>query len=141
MRVSSGTSARIIAMPSDSPVAQPFHDVLGRLVAEIFACPSISSDRRHHFAVARRLEKPDVLGVGVEDVHVVEIDVQVAEPPLQLPGDRDEAGDRDRQRRSTRKKALSRLGNRFAFMIRFGGSPYAVHTPQIVVTAVHTITA
>ena len=41
----------------------------------------------------------------------------------------------------SRKKVFPRYGYRFAFMIRFGGSPYASQMPQIVVTIVHTITA
>ena len=51
-------------------------------------------DRRHDLAVPRRLEKPHVLGVRVDDVHAVEIDALAAEPPAQLPGDDEIAGDR-----------------------------------------------
>ena len=40
-----------------------------------------------------------------------------------------------------RKNVPPRNGCRFAFMIRFGGSPYASQTPQTVVTVVQIMTA
>ena len=60
--------------------------------------------------------------------------------PAQVPRD-DEIGD-DRDRAAVAEKNMPpRCGSRFAFMIRFGGSPYASHTPQTVVTVVQIITA
>ena len=53
-------------------------------------------DRGHHRAVACGLEKPHVLRVGVNHVHVVEIDLLSGQPAAQLPGDDEIAGDADR---------------------------------------------
>ena len=48
--------------------SQPFHDGLGSAI-EVLCVALDELDRRHDFAVARGLEKPHVLGVGVDDVH------------------------------------------------------------------------
>ena len=53
-------------------------------------------DRRQHLAVARRLEKPDVFGLGVDDVHPLEIDAVARQLLAQVPGDDQIAGNRDR---------------------------------------------
>ena len=55
-----------------------------RTAAEILRVALDELDRRHHLAVPRRLKKPDVLDVGVDDVHVDEIDLLAAESPPQL---------------------------------------------------------
>ena len=49
-------------------------------------------DGRQHFAVPRRLQKPDVFGVRVEDVHGVEVDPLSRELPAEVARD-DEIGD------------------------------------------------
>ena len=69
----------------------------GAPAAESPAWPSIELDRRQHLAVARRLKKAHVRGVGVDDVHLVEVDALPAEPAAQLPGDDEVAGDRRRR--------------------------------------------
>ena len=56
--------------------AQPRrHD--GRAVAEIRRVALDQLDRRHHLAMPPSLEESDVFGIGVEDVHVHEVDVAV----------------------------------------------------------------
>ena len=139
-RVGCGTSARISAMPSDSPMRSrsmtpPAPAVEDRRVA------FDELHRRHHLAVPRRLEEPHVRGVGVDDVHVVEIDALARKPPAQLPGDHQIARHGGRRAVAAGRTRCRGAGYRFAFMIRFGGSPYASQTPQIVVTAVQTMTA
>ena len=57
-------------------------------------------DRRQHFAVPRRLEKPDVFGIRVEHIHRVEVDALPGELPAQVPRD-DEIGDDARSGRSS----------------------------------------
>src|SRR5262245_43850653 len=49
---------------------------------------------RQHLAMAHRLEKANVAGVGVEDVHRVEIHAPQADSLAQMPPDDDVTGDR-----------------------------------------------
>ena len=68
-------------------------------------------DRRHHFAVAGRLKKAHVRGVGVDDVHVLEIDVLAAKLAAQLPGD-DERSRRRRPARSRQEEGVAEMRDR-----------------------------
>ena len=82
-------------------------------------------DRRQHLAMPRRLKKPDVRDVGVDDVQLVEVDALAAQPPRGAARRRPDSRRPRPGRSSGGRNRCPRCGSRLAFMIRFGGSPYA----------------
>ena len=80
-------------------------------------------DGRHHLAVPRGLEKAHVFGVRVDDVHVLEVDALSGRASRGAARRSRDSWRRPPGAQYSRKKALPRCGYRFAFMIRFGGSP------------------
>ena len=115
-------------------------DDLRRLALEVRLMRFDELDGRQHFAMARRLKKSDIFGIRVEHVHRLEVDALPGELRAKVTRDDEIRDERDRAAVAKKERA-ARCGSRFAFMIRFGGSPYASQTPQTVVTVVQIMTA
>jgi hypothetical protein len=87
-------------------------------------------DRRQHFAVAGRLQESDILGVGVEHVHHVEIDAPGGERLPQMPGHDQVCHDGDRPAVADEEQAAQvRVEIRFHDEVgRLAiGQPYPAH--------------